>query len=100
MLWSDPTEMIKGVCESPRGAGRLFGEKITNEVLRRFKVKILIRGHEPCTDGFEIKHNGKILTLFSRKGPPYFNAQGAYLNVELSRKFENAEQLIPFIHKF
>lgn len=100
MLWSDPTEMIKTVCESPRGAGRLFGEKITNEVLRRFNVKILVRGHEPCRDGFKINHRGKILTLFSRKGPPYFNVQGAYLNVELSQKFENAEQLIPYIHKF
>ncbi|MDI6847179.1 MAG: metallophosphoesterase family protein [Candidatus Bathyarchaeia archaeon] len=100
MLWSDPTEMIKGVCASPRGAGKLFGENITNEVLKRFNVKILIRGHEPCRDGFKINHKGKILTLFSRKGPPYFNIRGAYLNVELSQKFENAEQLIPYIHKF
>jgi diadenosine tetraphosphatase ApaH/serine/threonine PP2A family protein phosphatase len=100
MLWSDPTETIKGVCESPRGAGRLFGENITNEMLRRFNVKILIRGHEPCRDGFQINHGGKVLTLFSRKGSPYFNVQGAFLNVELSEKFENAEQLIPYIHKF
>ena len=100
MLWSDPTETIKGVCESPRGAGRLFGENITNEMLKRFNVKILIRGHEPCRDGFKINHGGKVLTLFSRKGSPYFNVQGAFLNVELSEKFENAEQLIPYIHKF
>lgn len=100
MLWSDPTEMIKGVCESPRGAGKLFGENITNKVLRRFNVKILIRGHEPCRDGFKINHRGKVLTLFSRKGQPYFNVYGAYLDVELSQKFENVEQLIPFIHKF
>ena len=100
MLWSDPNEAIKGVYESPRGAGKLFGENITNEVLRRFNVKILIRGHEPSGDGFKVNHTGKVLTLFSRKGPPYFNAQGAYLNVELSEKFENAEQLIPYIHKF
>jgi diadenosine tetraphosphatase ApaH/serine/threonine PP2A family protein phosphatase len=100
MLWSDPTETIKEVCESPRGAGKLFGENITNEVLKRFDVKILIRGHEPCRDGFKINHGGKVLTLFSRKGQPYFNVQGAFLKVELSEKFENAEQLIPYIHKF
>ena len=100
MLWSDPTEMIKGVCESPRGAGRLFGENITNEVLRRFNAGILIRGHEPCENGYKINHRGKVLTLFSRKGPPYFNIQGAYLNIELSQKIKNAENLIPFIHKF
>jgi len=100
MLWSDPTEMVRTVCESPRGAGKLFGENITNEVLKRFNVKILIRGHEPCGDGFKINHRGRVLTLFSRKGPPYFNLYGAYLNFELSQKFENAEQLIPYIHKF
>jgi len=100
MLWSDPTETIKGVCESPRGAGKLFGENITTQVLRRFNVKILIRGHEPCRDGFKINHRGKILTLFSRKGPPYSNIHGAYLHVELSQKIENAEKLIPFIHTF
>lgn len=100
MLWSDPNAMVKEVCASPRGAGRLFGEKVTSDILKRFNVKILVRGHEPSSEGFKIDHNGKVLTLFSRKGPPYFNVHGAYLNVELSRKFESAEQLIPYIHKF
>ncbi|MDH7477704.1 MAG: metallophosphoesterase family protein [Candidatus Bathyarchaeota archaeon] len=100
MLWSDPNEVVKDFCASPRGAGKLFGENITNEVLRRFNVKIFIRGHEPCMEGFKINHKGKILTLFSRKGPPYFNAYGAYLKIDLSEKFENTEQLVPFIHKF
>jgi diadenosine tetraphosphatase ApaH/serine/threonine PP2A family protein phosphatase len=100
MLWSDPDNVIKGVRESPRGAGRLFGENVTNEVLKRFNTKILIRGHEPCEEGFKIDHSGKVLTLFSRKGPPYFNSYGAYLDLELSEKVENAEQLIQYIHKF
>jgi protein phosphatase len=100
ILWSDPDETIKGTCTSPRGAGKLFGENVTNQVLRRFNVKILMRGHEPCKEGFKINHEAKILTLFSRKGPPYFNTYGAYLEVELSEKFENAEQLIPYVHKF
>jgi protein phosphatase len=100
MLWSDPNEIVKGFSASPRGAGKLFGENVTSEVLRRFNVKILIRGHEPCEDGFKIDHHGKILTLFSRKGEPYFNAYGAYLKVELSERFENAEKLTPYIHKF
>ena len=100
ILWSDPNESVKEICASPRGAGKLFGENITNQALRRFDVRILIRGHEPCEDGFKISHNGKVLTIFSRKGPPYFNTYGAYLELELSEKFENAEQLIPYIHKF
>ncbi|MEM3696880.1 MAG: metallophosphoesterase family protein [Candidatus Bathyarchaeia archaeon] len=100
MLWSDPNEIVKDSCASPRGAGKLFGEKITEQTLRIFNVKVFIRGHEPCMEGFKINHKGKILTLFSRKGPPYFNAYGAYLKIDLVEKFENARQFIPYIHKF
>jgi hypothetical protein len=50
--------------------------------------------------GFKINHDRKILTLFSRKGEPYRNRYGAYLQLSLEEKFENAQQLIPFIHKF
>jgi predicted phosphodiesterase len=100
LLWSDPDEAVKETAASPRGAGKLFGKKVTDKVLGRLGVDILIRGHEPCEEGFRINHSGKVLTLFSRRGPPYFNAYGAYLNVRLSERFENAEQLIPYIHKF
>lgn len=99
MLWSDPKETIRGLHASPRGAGELFGEDITKKVLKKFNVKIFVRGHEPCENGFKINHGGRVLTLFSRKGPPYFNSCGAYLDVELSKKFENAEQLVSHIHR-
>jgi len=100
ILWSDPDENVEDTLPSPRGAGELFGKKVTDEFLKRFDVKILIRGHEPCEEGFKINHGSKVLTLFSRKGPPYFNAYGAYLDFKLSERFENARQLIPYIHKF
>jgi len=100
MLWSDPMEGIRGTYSSPRGAGRLFGEDVTRRLLEELKVKILIRGHEPCKDGYKINHGGKVLTLFSRKGPPYFNERGAYLDLDLSKKLESAKQLLEFIHQF
>ena len=100
LLWSDPNDMVKEVLYSPRGAGKLFGKSVTEKVLRKLGVKILIRGHEPCQEGFKLNHDGKVLTLFSRKGAPYFNAYGAYLQLPLSEKFENAQQLVPWIHKF
>jgi protein phosphatase len=100
ILWSDPDEAVKEFSPSPRGAGTLFGKKVTDRVLAKLRVKILIRGHEPCEDGFKINHGGKVLTLFSLKGPPYFNTYGAYLDVSLARKFENAKELIPYIHRF
>ena len=100
LLWSDPNDQVKDVLNSPRGAGKLFGKSVTEKVLRKLNVKILIRGHEPCKEGFKLNHNGKVLTLFSRKGAPYFNAYGAYLQLPLSKKFESARQLLPWIHKF
>jgi protein phosphatase len=100
LLWSDPNDMVKEVLYSPRGAGKLFGKSVTEKVLRKLNVKILIRGHEPCEEGFKLNHDDKVLTLFSRKGDPYFNAYGAYLQLPLSEKFKNAEQLVPWIHKF
>ena len=100
LLWSDPDDLVKEVLNSPRGAGKLFGESVTEKVLKKLNVKILIRGHEPSEEGFKLNHNGKVLTLFSRKGAPYFNAYGAYLQLPLSEKFESAKQLVPWIHKF
>ena len=100
LLWSDPDESEQDVSFSPRGAGKLFSKRVTKAVLGKLNVKILIRGHESSDLGFKINHDGKVLTLFSRKGAPYFNTYGAYLQLPLSEKFENAEQLIPWIHKF
>jgi len=100
ILWSDPLESQSGVYPSPRGAGRLFGRDVTERILNSVKVNVLIRGHEPCSDGFQINHDGKILTLFSRKGVPYHNAHGAYLDLQLSEIHASADQLIPFIHRF
>lgn len=100
LLWSDPTEALQNYAPSPRGAGKLFGKNLTEKVLQKLGVKILIRGHEPCQQGFKLNHDNKVLTLFSRKGAPYFNAYGAYLHLRLSDKFESAQQLVPYIHKF
>jgi len=100
ILWSDPHEGIKGTYASPRGAGRLFSEDVTNRLLEMLHVKVLIRGHEPTDEGFKINHSGKILTLFSRRGPPYNNTHGAYLKLNLTKEVEGARQLIECIHKF
>jgi protein phosphatase len=100
LLWNDPDEAVKGTFPSPRGAGNLFGKEVTYEVLSKLNAKLLIRGHEPSGEGFKFNHGGKVLTLFSRKGPPYFNIHGAYLHVPLTEEFEDANQLLPYIHKF
>lgn len=100
LLWNDPVEGIEGATPSPRGAGKLFGKDVTEMVLSRLNAKILIRGHESSDTGFKVNHDGRVLTLFSRKGAPYYNRYGAYLQLPLKEKYENAMNLIPFIHKF
>jgi protein phosphatase len=97
ILWGDPEEGITGTYPSPRGAGRLFGEDVTNIFLKMLNVDVLIRGHEPSAEGYKINHNGKVLTLFSRKGEPYYNTQAAYLQLDLNVKVENAYQLRNFL---
>ncbi len=100
ILWSDPVDGIKGTHPSPRGAGRLFGENVTDRLLNMLNVKALIRGHEPSGEGYKINHNGKVMTLFSRKGPPYFNNYGAYCHLETSKVIKNTNQLLRCVHKF
>ena len=100
ILWSDPADGIKGTYPSPRGAGKMFGENVTDDFLRILDVPFLVRGHEPTVEGFRINHSGKVLTLFSRKGPPYFNRYGAYLTLDLSATFDSAWQLEPFVRRF
>jgi protein phosphatase len=100
MLWNDPEENITGAISSPRGAGKLFGQDVTEAFLRRFGVNALIRGHESTPEGFKLNHDGKVLTLFSRKGEPYYNEKGAYLRTDLSIKTKNAEELPKCIHQF
>jgi hypothetical protein len=100
ILWNDPWEGIKGTIASPRGAGRLFGEDVTNKLLKMLNVKALIRGHQAFSDGYSSMHGGRVLTLFSRKGPPYNNTFGAYLQLDISQKVEKPKQLLQGIHKF
>ncbi|MGD6808130.1 MAG: metallophosphoesterase [Candidatus Bathyarchaeia archaeon] len=100
LLWSDPDDDVENVAASPRGIGVVFGEKVTRQVLDAVDAKILIRGHEASSEGFKINHGGRVLTLFSRKGQPYFNRYGAYLCLPLQRIFENAYPLEDFVFQF
>jgi len=94
MLWSDPEEEITGTKGSPRGAGRLFGEDVTERILKLLGVKILIRGHEPVENGYKVNHGGRIFTLFSTNKSPYCINRAAYLQLNIVEKITSAEGLI------
>ena len=100
ILWSDPVEGVRGTLFSPRGAGRLFGPDVTERFLKIVGARLLIRGHEPSEEGFKMNHSGKVLTLFSRRGPPYYNSAGAYLHLDLSEEVGEPKEIIRRVHKF
>ena len=90
ILWNDPMDEY-GIRESYRGAGKLFGPDITENFLKRNNLLVLIRGHEPAKLGYFISHNGKVVTIFSRKGAPYFNEKAAYLDVNLNKLYSHED---------
>lgn len=100
ILWSDPSDWIIGKYPSPRGAGYLFGEDITARFLNILEVKFLIRGHEPTDEGYKFNHGGKVLTLFSRRGPPYYNSNAAYLMIDLALQLNRAEEIEEYVQRF
>lgn len=80
VLWSDPTEDIEGVSYNVyRGAGKLWGWRISERIVEKLDIKVMIRGHEPC-NGFKINHRGMVVTLFSMKGY-YGNESAAALRI-------------------
>lgn len=81
ILWNDPVENIEYNSPSPRGAGYLFGYKVTERALELTNTKVIVRGHEPASDGYKLNHNERVVTLFTRRGPPYYNEKAAYMVV-------------------
>lgn len=100
ILWSDPSEDIKGAYPSPRGAGKLFGADVTQRFLHMVDARLLVRGHEPSLNGVKTNHGGQILTLFSRRGAPYFNTAAAYLQLDLSIELQRPSEISSYVHKF
>jgi serine/threonine-protein phosphatase PP1 catalytic subunit len=68
MMWSDPSDTISGRFEknTTRGiAGRLFSAAATADFLRLVGCAMLVRGHQPRRNGFEVSQNGRTVTVFS-----------------------------------
>lgn len=84
ILWNDPIESNHYRIPSPRGVGYLFGRPVTEWFLHTFRFNAVIRGHEAVDNGFKLNHGGRVVTLFSRLGPPYYNSRASYMVVDTS----------------
>jgi len=84
VLWNDPSEHVEFREPSPRGAGWLWGAKVTEAALTRLGVRYIVRGHEPTPNGYKTNHNDKVITLFSRLGAPYFNLRASFIHCRIT----------------
>ncbi|XP_021728252.1 serine/threonine-protein phosphatase 7-like isoform X2 [Chenopodium quinoa] len=93
VLWSDPSPKPGLSPNAQRGIGLLWGPDCTDNFLKKFNLKLIIRSHEGpdarekrpdlagMDQGYTIDHDvesGKVITLFSAPDYPQFQANPYY----------------------
>ncbi|CAN6483498.1 unnamed protein product [Victoria cruziana] len=73
LLWSDPQPNL-GRGPSKRGVGLSFGADVTKRFLQENGLELVVRSHEVKDEGYEIEHDGKLITVFS--APNYCDQMG------------------------
>ncbi|KAB1209746.1 Serine/threonine-protein phosphatase 5 [Morella rubra] len=73
LLWSDP-QPYPGRGPSKRGVGLSFGADVTKRFLQENNLDLVVRSHEVKDEGYEIEHDGKLITVFS--APNYCDQMG------------------------
>jgi protein phosphatase len=67
LMWSDPRDEVRGFVKSARGCGYYFGHDTIEDFLKRESLKLVIRSHEYCQEGFSwtFGQGSRCLTIFS-----------------------------------
>lgn len=65
LLWSDPEEGIEKWGLSPRGAGYLFGEEMTNAFCNYNGIDLIARAHQLVMEGYKSMFHDRLVTVWS-----------------------------------
>lgn len=89
ILWSDPVELNVEFLDSPRGAGVLYGKKVSSKALSLINGKYIVRSHE-MVNGYRLAHDGLVITVFDAAIPYGLDAIGVveYLYDSVSNQYK------------
>ena len=86
LVWSDP-EDVDTWATSPRGAGWLFGPKVTAKFVHLNDLKLICRAHQLVHEGYKYMFDDKVVTVWS--APNYCYRCG---NVAAVLDFQDVDQ--------
>eukprot|EP00928_Gymnodinium_smaydae_P088327 TRINITY_DN72433_c0_g1_i1.p1 TRINITY_DN72433_c0_g1~~TRINITY_DN72433_c0_g1_i1.p1 ORF type:complete len:317 (+),score=59.56 TRINITY_DN72433_c0_g1_i1:344-1294(+) len=82
LLWSDPSEEVKGWGDNERGVSFSFGSDVLRSFLNQQDLDLVVRAHQVCENGYEFFGGRQLVTVFS--APNYcreFDNVGAVLGL-------------------